>query len=59
MVCGHQPRLHPKSSRSSNAETNKGARRRHERPLLGNGLLIESGSPEDFAKFQKDDTGDA
>ena len=24
--------------------------------LLGNGLLIEAGSPEDFAKFQKDDT---
>ena len=27
--------------------------------LLGNGLLIEAGSPDDFAKFQKDDTARA
>jgi tripartite-type tricarboxylate transporter receptor subunit TctC len=39
-----------------NVETNKALATDMKDRLLANGLLIESGSPEDFAKFQRDDT---
>lgn len=39
-----------------NVETNKALAGEMKDRLLGNGLIIEAGSPEDFAKFQRDDT---
>ncbi len=39
-----------------NVETNKALAGDMKDRLLGNGLIIEAGSPEDFAKFQRDDT---
>ena len=39
-----------------NAETNKALAGEMKDRLLGNGLIIEAGTPEDFAKFQRDDT---
>lgn len=39
-----------------NTETNKALATDMKERLLANGLLIEVGSPEDFAKFQRDDT---
>jgi len=39
-----------------NAETNKALAGDMKDRLLGNGLIIEAGSPDDFAKFQRDDT---
>ena len=39
-----------------NAETSKALAGDMKDRLLGNGLIIEAGSPEDFAKFQRDDT---
>ena len=39
-----------------NAETNKALAGDMKDRLISNGLVIESGSPEDFAKFQRDDT---
>ena len=39
-----------------NAEINKALAGDKERSLVGNGLIIEAGSPDDFAKFQRDDT---
>jgi tripartite-type tricarboxylate transporter receptor subunit TctC len=42
-----------------NAETNKALAGDMKDRLLGNGLIIEAGSPEDFAKFQRDDTARA
>jgi tripartite-type tricarboxylate transporter receptor subunit TctC len=39
-----------------NVETNKALATDMKDRLLANGLLIETGSPEDFAKFQRDDT---
>ena len=46
----------PEIIKKLNAETNKALAGDMKDRLLGNGLLIEAGSPEDFAKFQKDDT---
>ena len=37
-------------------ETNKALAGDMKDRLLGNGLIIEAGSPDDFAKFQRDDT---
>lgn len=42
-----------------NVETNKALAGDMKDRLLGNGLIIEAGSPEDFAKFQRDDTARA
>ncbi len=42
-----------------NAETNKALAGDMKDRLLGNGLIIEAGSPDDFAKFQRDDTARA
>ncbi len=42
-----------------NGETNKALAGDMKDRLLGNGLVIEAGSPEDFAKFQRDDTARA
>ncbi len=39
-----------------NVETNKALAGDMKDRLLGNGLIIEAGSPDDFAKFQRDDT---
>jgi tripartite-type tricarboxylate transporter receptor subunit TctC len=39
-----------------NAETNKALAGDMKDRLIGNGLVIEAGTPEDFAKFQRDDT---
>ncbi len=39
-----------------NVETNKALAGDMKERLLGNGLVIEAGSPEDFAKFQREDT---
>lgn len=39
-----------------NAESNKALAGDMKDRLLGNGLIIETGSPDDFAKFQRDDT---
>lgn len=39
-----------------NAETNKALAGDMKDRLISNGLVIEAGSPEDFAKFQRDDT---
>ena len=40
-----------------NAETNKAlAGDMKDRLLRSNGLIIEAGTPEDFAKFQREDT---
>jgi len=42
-----------------NAETNKALASDMKDRLLGNGLIIEAGSADDFAKFQRDDTARA
>ncbi len=39
-----------------NAETNKALAGDMKDRLLGNGLVIEAGTPDDFAKFQREDT---
>lgn len=39
-----------------NVETNKALAGDMKDRLLGNGLIIEAGSPDDFAKFQREDT---
>lgn len=39
-----------------NAETNKALAGDMKDRLISNGLVIEGGSPDDFAKFQRDDT---
>ena len=39
-----------------NAETNKALAGDMKDRLLSNGLIIEAGTPEDFAKFQREDT---
>ena len=39
-----------------NAETNKALATDMKDRLIGNGLVIEAGSADDFAKFQRDDT---
>jgi tripartite-type tricarboxylate transporter receptor subunit TctC len=39
-----------------NAETNKALAGDMKDRLIGNGLVIEAGTPDDFAKFQREDT---
>ena len=51
-ACGRRRRPAPEIIKKLNAETNK-ALAGDMKDRLGNGLLIEAGSPEDFAKFQK------
>ncbi len=49
----------PEIVKKLNAEVNKALAGDMKERLLNNGLLIEPGTPADFAKFQKDDTASA
>ncbi|TAG71512.1 MAG: tripartite tricarboxylate transporter substrate binding protein, partial [Burkholderiales bacterium] len=46
----------PEVIQKLNAETNKALAGEMKERLISNGLVIETGSPDDFAKFQRDDT---